>query len=186
MRSSRPEVEEMMHRYFPDQYPDPKKKTEGKNMPKPKRVGTADRDLYAGHISMAFGAGYMDENEMQDRTSAATKAVVKADLDSLVEDLPSLPELNGEKITPKKVRQWGFGLNGMVKLFGDNGHPVLAPFITLVLGLVVSIVPTVLLAQSWIGKLALTQASIALLAVLGASMVILGIGRLMWQMAEGM
>lgn len=56
------------------------------------RVTGAEREIAVGRLQDAYIRGQLSESELGERIDRALAAVVKQDLDSLVGDLPALPE----------------------------------------------------------------------------------------------
>lgn len=54
------------------------------------RIGDAERSEMVETLSRHFAEGRLDENEMRDRVERATAAKTRADLNGLLNDLPSL------------------------------------------------------------------------------------------------
>lgn len=87
------------------------------------RASDADRAATVARLQTALGEGRLDAVEFAERTAAADAAVLRADLDVLVADLPAGPpggqvEIVGER-TPPAISS----VFGDVKLSGTGGAP---------------------------------------------------------------
>lgn len=173
------EYAELLHHIRPSDFPDPhaKKKTEGKKtMPKAKRVGTNDREQYSNYISEAFGTGHLDQNEMQDRIAMIQSAKTLPELEAQVEDLPSLPELRGEKIIPKKVRRRFFGFPKLVK-----SHKTTATIVGFILALAWAIIPASLINSHHLGNVLPFQGLLLFSLITGVPAVVAGFIGCIWR-----
>lgn len=141
-------------------------------VPPKKRVGNKDKDAYSEHLTEAYSAGYLNDEELNERKDLVLQAKYQTDLDKAVEELPSYAELRGKEVLPKKVHKWGIGS------VWDNSHPVISRFLILILGLAIAIVPGVLLAGLHLTNVFPFNGVMALTIILGAGTAILGIGGL--------
>lgn len=152
-------------------------KTEGKKtMPKAKRVGTNDREQYSTYIQEAFGGGYLDDSEMQDRISMVQGAKTMPELEAQVEDLPSLPELRGEKIIPKKVQRRFFGFPKLVK-----SHKTTATIVGFILALAWAIIPSTLINSHGLSNVLPFQGLMLFSLITGVPAVVAGFIGCIWR-----
>lgn len=140
--------------------------------PARKRIGDKDRDAYSEHLSEAYSAGYLNDEELHARKDQVLQAKYSSDLDKAVEELPSHAELKGKEILPDKVHKWAIGS------MWDNSHPVISRFLILILGLCIAIVPGVLLSGLHLTNVFPFNGVMALTILIGAGTAILGIGGL--------
>jgi hypothetical protein len=98
-----------------------------------KRAGHEDRDHYVECLKSAVATGHLTDDEFEERSSEALRAVTKKDLMVLVADVPELPKRNtGTKRVRYQVAE------------GSSGHAKFSPVrwgITLFIGLTMIILP---------------------------------------------
>lgn len=73
-----------------------------------KRVGNTDRDRYIDQLAAAISTGHISEEEFGERRDKALTAVIKSDLQALVNDLPDLPKPKRTMVTYQVAGDWYF------------------------------------------------------------------------------
>lgn len=106
------------------------------------RVGDAEREAAATALGEHFSAGRLDQNEFEQRLTAAYAAKTRGDLDRLFVDLPrrapSLPALPSASAPPARHTRWPapaivllvlIGVPMAVGLVAATHGVVLVPFV---------------------------------------------------------
>lgn len=114
--------------YQPERYTESAVIPAQANIMHTERAGDQARDRVIDHLNALYSQGYMKQEELQARTSAAHDAVTTAQLRELFTDLPPLPEIRPPEswasLHRESVRYSVHAAIAFVSVLGMVGVPV--------------------------------------------------------------